>query len=51
VLAITHAIIVFKRIYPGETLIVAAALAVVPYVVVRGPANRIARLWLRDPNH
>ena len=45
-----YEIIVLKTIYPGETLIVAVALAVVPYVVVRGPANRITRLWLRGRN-
>jgi hypothetical protein len=49
-LDIVYEIIVFKTIYPGETLIVAFALAVVPYVVVRGPANRIARLWLHRSN-
>ena len=49
-LDIVYEIIVFKTIYPGETLIVAFSLAVVPYVVVRGPANRIARLWLRRSN-
>ena len=49
-LDIVYEIIVFKTIYPGETLIVAFSLAVVPYVVVRGPANRIARLWLHRSN-
>lgn len=29
--------------YPGETLIVALLLAVIPYVLVRGPVNRLAR--------
>jgi hypothetical protein len=36
--------IVQRWIYPGETLIVAVMLAVVPYVVLRGPVTRIARL-------
>ena len=30
-------------IYPLETLVVAILLAVVPYVLLRGPVNRIAR--------
>lgn len=34
--------IVQRWIYPGETLIVAVALAVVPYLILRGPINRIA---------
>lgn len=33
--------IVNKFIYPGETLIVAIVLAVVPYLLLRGPINRI----------
>jgi hypothetical protein len=31
-------------IYPGETLIVAVTLAIVPYLLVRGPVNRLVRL-------
>jgi hypothetical protein len=38
-----------RRLYPLETLIVAIVLAVVPYVVLRGPINRIARRWVRAP--
>jgi hypothetical protein len=29
--------------YPGEAVIVAIILAIVPYLLVRGPVNRIAR--------
>ena len=36
-------------IYPGETLIVAVVLAVIPYLLVRGPLNRLARRWRRQP--
>jgi hypothetical protein len=36
---------VLHAFYPGEALIVAFMLAIVPYVVVRGPANRISRLF------
>src|SRR4051812_19765543 len=39
--------IVFRRIYPVEALDVALLLAFVPYFVLRGPVNRIARLWVR----
>jgi hypothetical protein len=31
--------------YPGEAIIVALELAFVPYLLIRGPANRIAR-WM-----
>ncbi len=30
-------------VYPGETLIVAVLLAIVPYFLVRGPINRLVR--------
>ena len=38
-----------RLFYPLETLIVAIVLAVVPYLVLRGPINRIARRWRRAP--
>ena len=34
---------VMGRFYPGEMLIVVLALAFLPYLLVRGPAERIAR--------
>jgi len=30
-------------VYPGEAVLVAIILAIVPYLLVRGPVNRIAR--------
>jgi hypothetical protein len=38
---------VFRWIYPAETLDVALILAVLPYALLRGPVNRIARSWMR----
>jgi hypothetical protein len=35
---------VHSTVYPGEMLIVAFALAIVPYLVLRGPVNRVVRL-------
>jgi hypothetical protein len=32
--------------YPGEALIVALELAFVPYLLILGPANRIAKWWM-----
>ena len=43
IIDIVYQLKVQHRIYPGELLIVAFVLAIVPYVLLRGPANRIAR--------
>jgi hypothetical protein len=37
-----YQIIVLRWIYPFEALVVAFVLAVIPYLLVRGPVNRIA---------
>ena len=34
-------------IYPGELIVVTLLLAVLPYCLLRGPINRIARWWQR----
>lgn len=34
---------VFRWIYPGQAALVAVTLAVLPYVLVRGPSTRLAR--------
>ena len=49
IMDIIYQLIVERWIYPLELLIVAILLAVVPYLLVRGPVNRIARPWLRKP--
>ena len=41
-----YQIIVLKRFYPAEAVIVALLFAFVPYVIIRGPVARIARWWL-----
>jgi hypothetical protein len=43
VLDVVYQIIVQRWVYPGETVLVAIILAIVPYLLVRGPVNRIAR--------
>lgn len=40
---IVYQLMVLRRVYPGEALIVVMGLVLVPYVVVRGPANRLFR--------
>ena len=34
---------VFRWFYPGEAILVAAILALVPYLLIRGPVNWMAR--------
>jgi hypothetical protein len=38
-----YQIIVFRRIYPLELIVVALLLAFVPYLLFRGPFNRLLR--------
>src|SRR5262245_45787110 len=40
-LDVVYQIIVLRRFYPVQTLIVATVLAIVPYLVLRGLTNRI----------
>jgi hypothetical protein len=42
---IIYEIIAFRRIYPVQPLIVALCVAVPPYLLIRGPVNRIVRRW------
>jgi hypothetical protein len=44
VLDVIYQLIVERWVYPGEAVVVAVILAIVPYLLVRGPVNRIARL-------
>ena len=44
VLDCVYQIIVFRWIYPFEAIIVAVLLAFIPYLIVRGPVNRIATM-------
>jgi hypothetical protein len=39
--------IALRWIYPGEALLVAFLLACVPYALVRGAVNHLARIWMR----
>jgi hypothetical protein len=45
VLDLVYQLIVFRRIYPAEAIDVALLLAIAPYFALRGPVNRIVRLW------
>jgi hypothetical protein len=39
-----------KSFYPTEAVIVAILLAFLPYVLLRGPIDRIARWWVGSPS-
>lgn len=41
---VAYQLIVFKTLYPGEAAIVAVLLAFIPYLLLRGPFGRLARL-------
>jgi len=43
ILDVVYQLKVHSTVYPGETLIVAVTLAILPYLVLRGPINRIVR--------
>ena len=42
---------VLKTFYPGEMVVIALALAFVPYLLLRGPSSRLASWWLGRKEH
>jgi hypothetical protein len=51
VMDVIYQVIVLRRFYPAEAVIVALLFAFIPYVIIRGPATRIARRWHRASPH
>jgi len=43
VLDLIYELIVYRWVYPGQAVIVATVLAVVPYLLIRGPVTRVMR--------
>jgi len=43
---VIYQLMLFGALHPGEAAIIAILLAFVPYVLLRGPASRIARWWI-----
>jgi hypothetical protein len=43
IIDLVYQVIELRWFYPEEAVIVAAILALIPYLLLRGPANRIAR--------
>jgi hypothetical protein len=48
ILDVVYQLIVHGRVYILELLITAVTLAIVPYVLVRGPISRVAKMALRQ---
>ena len=47
VMDVLYQLIVFKTIHPLQLVVIVLGLAFVPYVLLRGPVNRIAKRWVR----
>jgi len=45
IMEVLYQVIVFKAIHPLELVLIVLGLAFVPYLILRGPINRIARYW------
>jgi hypothetical protein len=45
ILDVIYQIIALHRFYPGEDFTTAILLAIIPYLLLRGLVNRIARRW------
>jgi hypothetical protein len=50
IIDLVYQLIVLRWFYPGEALLVAFVLAIVPYVVLRGPVSRLARRKRKKEN-
>jgi hypothetical protein len=40
---VAYQLLVFRRVYPVEALLVAGGLAFIPYLLLRGPVARLMR--------
>jgi hypothetical protein len=49
VMDVIYQSIVLKTFYPAESAIIAILLAFVPYALLRGPFERVARRWVARP--
>ena len=46
---VAYQLIVFRWLHPLELVFIVLGLAFVPYLLMRGPVNRIASRWVRAP--
>ena len=49
IMDVIYQLLVLKTFYPAESAIIAVLLAFVPYVLLRGPFERVARHWFARP--
>ncbi|HEX2446213.1 MAG TPA: hypothetical protein VHJ77_19855 [Vicinamibacterales bacterium] len=49
VMDLVYQLIVFRSVHPIELVVVVFLLAFNPYLVLRGPVNRIAAHWVQHP--
>ena len=49
VMDVIYQLIVFRWVYPIELVVVVFLLAFNPYLLLRGPVNRIAARWVQHP--
>jgi hypothetical protein len=49
VMDVIYQFVVLKTFYPTESAIIAILLAFVPYALLRGPIERVARHWVARP--
>jgi hypothetical protein len=49
IMDLAYQVMVFRRIHPLELGVVVVALAFIPYMLLRGPFNRLARFWIHPP--
>ncbi|HYR84205.1 MAG TPA: hypothetical protein VE422_09020 [Terriglobia bacterium] len=47
ILDIVYQLVVLQQVHPLQTVLIATLLAIIPYVAVRGPVNRVARMMRR----
>jgi hypothetical protein len=45
IIDVVYEFVVFRRVYPIQPFIVALVLAVIPYILIRGPVDRLARRY------
>jgi hypothetical protein len=49
VIDLVYQLVVLKRLRPGEGIVIAAVLAIVPYLLTRGPTTRLVRRFGAHP--
>jgi hypothetical protein len=47
VIDVIYQLIALHGIHPLQTVVIAVVLAFIPYMIVRGPANRVAKYYFR----